>query len=394
VRRALLIVPPLVALAVWLWTRSQLPADPPPVAATAVFSHAQIDRAQHYRDPGYLLALAAIALQLAVAWLLAWRCRGRIARLPAVAAALLVALAIAAASLPIGYWQHLRARDFGLDLRSGSAWASDAALGVLVQAVAVALVYAIARAAYRRFGALGVAFTAWAMVALLTAVQPLAIDPLYVSTHPLPAVPAALAASLEREMGAHPSSVTVGDASSRTTAENAQVDGLGPTVRVVIDDTSLAERPDELRALLAHELAHVSRRHTLIGVLWFGVIGLPAILLVLAAAGRLTGGETTTAAAVPVLLACALTAATLLLPVENLLSRRIEAEADWVGLRATRDPQGMRSLQRQLALSGLSNPDPPGWAVWLLFDHPPVMDRIAVARAYVPPSSSSPSSTP
>ncbi|MDX6520156.1 MAG: hypothetical protein QOF08_761, partial [Gaiellales bacterium] len=64
-RRALLIAPPLAALAVWLWTRSQLPADPPAVAATAVFSHAQIDRAQHYRDPGYLLTLAAIALQLA-----------------------------------------------------------------------------------------------------------------------------------------------------------------------------------------------------------------------------------------------------------------------------------------------------------------------------------------
>jgi STE24 endopeptidase len=232
------------------------------------------------------------------------------------------------------------------------------------------------------------------MVAVLTALQPLVIDPLYVSTHPLPAVPAALAASLEHEMGSHPSSITVGDASSRTTAENAQVDGLGPTVRVVVDDTSLSERPDELRALLAHELAHVSRRHTLIGVLWFGVIGLPAILLMLAAAGRLTGGELTTSAAVPVVLACALTAATLLLPVENLLSRRIEAEADWVGLRATHDPQGMQSLQRRLALSDLSNPDPPGWAVWLLFDHPPVMDRIAVARAYVPPSASSPSSTP
>jgi STE24 endopeptidase len=394
VRRALLIAPPLAALAIWLWTSAQLPADPPAIAATAVFSQAQIDRAQHYRDPGYLLTLAAIALQLAVAWLLAWRGRERISRLPAVAAALLVALAISAAPLPIGYWEHLRARDYGLDLRTTWAWAQDAALGVLVQAVAVALVYAIGRVAYRRFGALGVAFTAWAMVAALTALQPLVIDPLYVSTQPLPPVPAALAASLEREMGAHPSSITVGDASSRTTAENAQVDGLGPTVRVVVDDTSLSERPDELRALLAHELAHVSRRHTLIGVLWFGVIGLPAILLVLAAAGRLTGGEPTTAAAVPVLLACALTAATLLLPVENLLSRRIEAEADWVGLRATHDPQGMRSLQRRLALSDLSNPDPPGWAVWLLFDHPPVMDRIAVARAYVPPSSSSPSSAP
>jgi STE24 endopeptidase len=394
VRRALLIAPPLAALAIWLWTSAQLPADPPAIAATAVFSQAQIDRAQHYRDPGYLLTLAAIALQLAVAWLLAWRGRERISRLPAVAAALLVALAISAAPLPIGYWEHLRARDYGLDLRTTWAWAQDAALGVLVQAVAVALVYAIGRVAYRRFGALGVAFTAWAMVAALTALQPLVIDPLYVSTQPLPPVPAALAASLEREMGAHPSSITVGDASSRTTAENAQVDGLGPTVRVVVDDTSLSERPDELRALLAHELAHVSRRHTLIGVLWFGVIGLPAILLVLAAAGRLTGGEPTTAAAVPVLLACALTAATLLLPVENLLSRRIEAEADWVGLQATHDPQGMRSLQRRLALSDLSNPDPPGWAVWLLFDHPPVMDRIAAARAYVPPSSSSSSSAP
>ena len=42
----------------------------------------------------------------------------------------------------------------------------------------------------------------------------------------------------------------------------------------------------------------------------------------------------------------------------------------------------MVSLERRLALANLSDPDPPSWAVWLLFDHPPVMDRIAVARAY------------
>jgi STE24 endopeptidase len=263
-----------------------------------------------------------------------------------------------------------------------------------VQAVAVAGVYAMARVAHRRFGSLGVALSAWLAVALLTALQPLVIDPLFVSTRPLPAAAAAQAAELERRMDAHPSSITVGDASSRTTAENAQVDGLGPTVRVVVDDTSLVERPGQLRALLAHELAHVSRHHTLVGVLWFGVVGLPAILLVLAAADRLTGGMPRTAAAVPVVLACTLTAAVLLLPLENLLSRRIEAEADWVGLRATHDPGGMRSLDRRLALGGLSNPDPPAWAVWLLFDHPPVMERIAVARAYASSSSSPPSSTP
>ncbi len=388
-RRALLLAPPLIVLAIWLWTSAELPGTPSHVPATAVFSHAQIQRAKDYREPGYLLSLAAIAVQLAVAWLLAWRGRAQAARLPAMVAAFTCALLIIASTLPIQYWEYLRARHVGIDLRSGWAWAYDAMLSAVVLAVAVAAVYAVARIAHRRFGALGVALAAWLVVALLTALQPLLIDPLFVSTRPLPAAAAAQAAELERRMDAHPRSITVGDASSRTTAENAQVDGLGPTVRVVVDDTSLLESRGQLRVLLAHELAHVKRLHTLKGVLWFGVIGIPAILLVLAAVDRLTGGRPRSAAAVPVVLACTLTAATLLLPVENLISRRIEAEADWVGLRATRDPAGMESLQRRLALSGVSNPDPPGWAVWLLFDHPPVMDRIAVARDYASSSASS-----
>jgi Zn-dependent protease with chaperone function len=171
------------------------------------------------------------------------------------------------------------------------------------------------------------------------------------------------------------------------------VDGLGPTVRVVVDDTALHEPAPVLRALLAHELGHVQRRHTLKGVLWFGVLGVPAILLVLWAASRLSRGRLLEASAVPVLVACAVTAMVALLPAENLISRRIEAEADWAGLRATRDPAGMEALQRRLALKDLANPAPPSWAVWLLFDHPPVMDRIAAARVYSSSASSSPSSS-
>jgi len=167
------------------------------------------------------------------------------------------------------------------------------------------------------------------------------------------------------------------------------VDGLGPTVRVVVDDTALHEPAPAFRALVAHELAHVAREHTLKGVLWFGVIGVPAILLVLAAAARIHRGSLLDAAAAPVLVACALTAAVLLLPVQNLVSRRIESEADWVALRTTHDPAGMELLQRRLAIRDLSNPAPPRWAVWLLFDHPPVMQRIAVARSYGSSSSSS-----
>ena len=381
---------PLIALAVWLWRSTELPAAAPQLPARAAFSQAQIDRAGDYRLLGYGILLASLAAQLAVAWVLALRGRRLAARMPAMVAALVVAAIVAAAALPFGYWQHRRAVDVGLDLQSDLAWLGDALLAVAVQALAVAVVYAAGRLAYRRLGPLGVALTAWLAVAVFALLQPLLVDPLFASTRPLPPAAAAVAAQLERSMDAHPRSISVSDASTRTTGENAEVDGLGPTVRVVVDDTALRSPPDQLRALLAHELGHVQRRHTLRGVLWFGVIGIPAILLVLAAAARLAGADLLDRRAVPVLLACALTASVLLLPVENLLSRRIEAEADWAGLRATRDPAGMEALQRRLALTNLSNPDPPGWAVWLLFDHPPVMDRIAAARAYASSVSSSP----
>jgi STE24 endopeptidase len=197
----------------------------------------------------------------------------------------------------------------------------------------------------------------------------------------------ALVAGLERKMGAYPASVTVSDASTRTTAENAFVNGLGPTVRMVIDDTTLRDstRP-QLEAVVAHELGHVKRMHTLKGVLWFGVLALPCLWLIwrllepVARRRRYSGGLLDPRAAA-LLLASVLVASTLLTPIENTISRRYEAEADWTALQATGDGAGMVSLQRRLALSGVSSLEPPGWAVDLLFDHPPVMSRIAVARS-------------
>jgi hypothetical protein len=126
--------------------------------------------------------------------------------------------------------------------------------------------------------------------------------------------------------------------------------------------------------------------HTLKGVLWFGVLALPCLWLIwrllepVARRRRYSGGLLDPRAAA-LLLAGVLVASTLLTPIENTISRRYEAEADWTALQATGDGAGMVSLQRRLALSGVSSLQPPGWAVDLLFDHPPLMSRIAVARS-------------
>jgi STE24 endopeptidase len=392
VRPRILLALPLCALGVWLWTST---AQPPPhasIPATAVFTPEQIARARDFREPGYLLAVALILTQITVAWVLAGIAPSRVAHRPAELVAAAVAATVAAVAIPFSYVDHVRGHDVGLDTRSFGQWAGDAILGLLLWTVAITIAYLAGRLAWKRVGDLGFAGAAWLLVALVTLVQPLVVDPLIVSTRPAPPFLATEAAALERRMDAHPASLTVSDAASRTTAENAFVDGLGPTVRVVVDNTTLREPRPVQRALLAHELAHVAEDHTLEGVLWFGVVGVPAILLVLAAAARLCRGMPgglASAGAVPVLVALALTAQTVLLPVQNLLSRRIEAEADWVALQTTRDPGGAELLQKRLALTNLSNPEPPRWVVLLLFDHPPVMDRIAVDLAYSSSSSSS-----
>jgi STE24 endopeptidase len=71
-----------------------------------------------------------------------------------------------------------------------------------------------------------------------------------------------------------------------------------------------------------------------------------------------------------------------LLPLANVVSRRYEAEADWLALTATRDPDAATSLLRRLSVTGLSQPDPPGWWHAVFGTHPSLVERVAIARAW------------
>ncbi len=372
----------LAALAAWLW-QAQLPPDPPPVKASEVFTAAQISQARDYREPGYLLALAGLLVPLLLAAGLALRLPGPLARMRRgwLVAAVIAAL-LALAVVPLDWIAHVRARDAGLDLRGTAQWAADEAVGVGLQAVTVGAAYAAGLLLLRRLGKLGAALAVAPLVAAFVCLQPLVVDPLLFSTRPIadPWLQAEVA-RLEQALDAHPASVTVTDAGSRTTAENAQVDGLGPTVRVTVDDTIIRAPRPQLSALLAHELTHVARLHTLKGTLWFVVLGVPLLLGIATLVERRRGSLASPPAVAAVLALCLL-AFTVTLPLQNAISRRYEAEADWGGIRATGDGRGAEQLERRLAIANLSNPDPPRWVVWLLFDHPPVMERIAVARAY------------
>ena len=67
-------------------------------------------------------------------------------------------------------------------------------------------------------------------------------------------------------------------------------------------------------------------------------------------------------------------------PAQNAVARNYEREADWVGMRTTCQPGAARASFQRLARKSLSDPDPPAWDVALLENHPPIIDRIAMAN--------------
>ena len=138
-------------------------------------------------------------------------------------------------------------------------------------------------------------------------------------------------------------SCRVEDVSSWTNQANAFTVGFGPSTHVVLWNTLLDGRftRGEEDVVIAHELGHVRSRHILKAIGWTALVVLPTLWLLALALRRRGGlgrpGEP--AVAFLVLAVLALVTA----PLENAVSRRYEAEADWRALNATRDPASTTS---------------------------------------------------
>ncbi len=172
------------------------------------------------------------------------------------------------------------------------------------------------------------------------------------------------------------------DASRRTTAANAYVTGLGPTKRVVLFDTLLDRfNRDQVRVVVAHELAHVRHRDVPRSVA-FAALTAPAAAF---AVQRLSWTLSPARASASALPALALATGVVSLPVGVLssrLSRAVERRADAFSLRLSQAPQAFVSFERAIALQNIADLEPPRVLTSLLATHPPTAQRIGAALAY------------
>ena len=374
--------------------------EPAEVAATEYFEPEQIERARDYREGQRNLFLAGLAIELGALALLALgrprRLRSLLERaearplLGAMAAGAGISLLLALLALPTGLWGHERAVDVGLSTQGLGEWLVDRARSAGIAAVFAALGALVLIALQRRLPrgwwlpASGVV-VAYAVVT--TWLAPVVLAPLYNDFEELPEGPLReRVVELADRAGVEVGEVLRVDASRRSTAINAYVDGIGSTRRVVLYDNLIDEADRaELESVLAHELGHVAADDLGRGLLFVAIVaplGMLTVALAGAALARRGGARPGTAAALPAF-ALALTVVAFVIGLAGAwLSRKVEARADAFALELTEDPRALIELQRRLALTNLSDPDPSGPLERALRTHPSTVDRIGAAISF------------
>jgi STE24 endopeptidase len=254
-------------------------------------------------------------------------------------------------------------------------------LGVtfLALAVAVAIVMNIARWLPRLWWVAAVpVFTGIALLQTF-------VGPYIVGGHSLRRDDPQLAAAAERiqrREGLSGIPVKVLVVHDYTPEENAFTTGVGPSRQVFVFDTLLHSGLNErqLETVLAHEFGHQARDHLWKEIAWYALFAFPEAYLI-ALATRRRGGISRPEA-IPVALLVAVVFTLVTIPLENVVSRHYEAEADWMALRTTRNPAGLAATMRHFGQHDLADPDPPTWAYILYANHPTLMQRIAMAQAW------------
>jgi STE24 endopeptidase len=173
--------------------------------------------------------------------------------------------------------------------------------------------------------------------------------------------------------------------SVETRKANAALAGLGRTRRVLLGDTLLQEfTPEEIEVVFAHEVGHHVHRHML-KMLVFGVFlvtgGFWLVDLVLRqSAGCLGFLSFTDPALLPLVLLVMVLYGLVLSPLEKAISRHFERQADTFSLHHTGKREAFCSAFVKLARLNKADPEPHSLVVWLFHDHPPIRQRLALAR--------------
>ena len=290
--------------------------------------------------------------------------------------------------LPVTVWRTFVIETrFGFNRQTPALFVADLARQALVGAalgvpLVILVLWLMARMGEYWWLYVWLAWMAFNLLVLL--LYPTLIAPLFNRFTPLadPALAGRIGALLAR-CGFRASGLFVMDGSKRSSHGNAYFTGFGAARRIVFFDTLLARlAPEEIEAVLAHELGHFKRRHVWKRVAWLFALSLAMLwgLGQLAShAWFYTGlgvNMPSTAAALLLFVLVVPVFTFPLQPLASLYSRRHEFEADAYAAAHASAADLVRALVRLYQDNAATlTPDPLYSAFY--DSHPPATTRIA-----------------
>ena len=373
------------------------PAPPRP-ELLAYFTPGQIADGRAYSQPLRIAFILGTGLQCGLlVWLTAGQRDQALSRWALKAAGgrptaasllllLLLLLALQLISLPLDFFSgFLWQRQWGFATGGAGAWLLDHLKSetiILLPALAgAALLLTLMRRLPRLWWLAAAALlSVWIMAA--SYLWPVYISPLFNRFTPVsdPAV-TEMTTRLADRAGLPVKEVLMMDASRRTSRANAYFAGIGDTRQIVLYDNLLHNYSvTEIEAVVAHELAHWRQNHIIKGVLW-GIAGniiawgfIFLLLRPLCSRRRQPPPQLWLFMLLFIYLGSFIN-----LPVQNLISRHMEREADAIGVMLTGDPAAAIRLQISLAVKNRSDVYPPAY-IRLFGSHPSAYERIMALR--------------
>jgi STE24 endopeptidase len=368
-------------------------------AYLAQVSGAARQKSDSYFEGGYVLLLVDAIYAIVVSGLLLWsrasaairnfaqrRTRSRYLQVTIYAAVYTVAVAVLTFPLTV-YEDFLREHAYGLSNQNFLQWFGDFATGfavsLVVSIIIIPIIYALIRRTPRFWWAWG---TLVSIIFLIIggALFPVFIAPLFNHYQPLREGPLKTQIlSIARSEGIPVTNVYEFDASKQSKRISANVSGALGTTRISLNDNVLnRSKPNEIIAVLGHEMGHYVLDHTTRLVVLMGLVFLVGFGFAAWGFGGLTslfGGNWDVRsiddpAGLPILVVLSTFFFLIATPVTNTITRTTEAQADIFGVNAVRQPDGFALATLQL--SEYRKLDPKPWEEFVFYDHPSGRSRI------------------